>query len=99
MTTADRRNDRPLCVSIGLPVFNGEAYLDRALGSLLAQDFTDFEVIICDNASTDRTANRRRVGREGSRIRSSGTKPTIGASNNRARIRAGAPTLLPLGSP
>ncbi len=43
-------------VSIGLPVFNGERYLARAIDSVLGQDFRDFELIICDNASTDRTA-------------------------------------------
>jgi glycosyltransferase involved in cell wall biosynthesis len=43
-------------VSIGLPVYNGERYLARALASVLDQDFTNFELIICDNASTDRTA-------------------------------------------
>lgn len=42
-------------VSIGLPVFNGERYLPEALSSLLAQDFTDFELVIGDNASTDST--------------------------------------------
>lgn len=42
-------------VSIGLPVYNGEKYLAEALDSLLAQTFADFEVIISDNASTDRT--------------------------------------------
>ncbi len=42
-------------VSVGLPVFNGEAYLAEALDSLLGQSFTDFEVIISDNGSTDRT--------------------------------------------
>ena len=42
-------------VSIGLPVFNGENYLSRALDSLLAQTYTDFEIIISDNGSTDRT--------------------------------------------
>lgn len=45
----------PNLVSVGLPVFNGEAYLAEALDSLLAQSFTDFELIISDNASTDRT--------------------------------------------
>jgi glycosyltransferase involved in cell wall biosynthesis len=44
-------------VGIGLPVFNGEKYLKAALDSLLAQTFTDFELIICDNASTDRTGD------------------------------------------
>lgn len=43
-------------VSIGLPVYNGELYLSLALDSLLAQTFTDFELTISDNASTDRTA-------------------------------------------
>lgn len=43
-------------MSIGLPVYNGGTYLDAALDSLLAQDFADFELIISDNASTDRTA-------------------------------------------
>jgi len=45
----------PPRVSIGLPVFNGENYLAEALDSLLAQTYTDFELIISDNASTDRT--------------------------------------------
>ncbi len=43
------------CVSIGLPVFNGEKYLKAALDSILAQTFIDFELIISDNASTDKT--------------------------------------------
>jgi len=46
---------RPL-VSIGLPVFNGEAYLDEAIRSVLAQSLADLELVISDNASTDRTA-------------------------------------------
>lgn len=46
---------RPL-VSIGLPVFNGEAYLEEAIRSVLAQTLDDLELVISDNASTDRTA-------------------------------------------
>ena len=42
-------------VSIGMPVFNGEHSVGQALDSLLAQTFTDFELIVSDNASTDRT--------------------------------------------
>lgn len=42
-------------VSIGMPVYNGERYIRAALESLLAQSFTDFELIISDNASTDAT--------------------------------------------
>ncbi len=43
-------------VSVGLPVFNGETFLEVAISSVLAQTFGDLELIICDNASTDRTA-------------------------------------------
>ena len=42
-------------VSIGIPVYNGENYLELAINSLLQQSFQDFEIIISDNASTDRT--------------------------------------------
>ena len=42
-------------LSIGLPVYNGEDYLGEALDALLGQTFGDFELIISDNASTDRT--------------------------------------------
>lgn len=42
-------------VSIGMPVYNGAQYIREALDSLLSQTFTDFELIISDNASTDDT--------------------------------------------
>jgi glycosyltransferase involved in cell wall biosynthesis len=42
-------------VSIGMPVYNAEAYLQEALDSLVAQTMDDFEIVISDNASTDAT--------------------------------------------
>ena len=42
-------------LSIGLPVFNGERFLKKAIDSLLTQTFEDFELVISDNASTDKT--------------------------------------------
>jgi glycosyltransferase involved in cell wall biosynthesis len=42
-------------VSIGMPVFNGERFLERTLDSLLGQTYTGFELVISDNGSTDRT--------------------------------------------
>src|SRR5579872_4758271 len=42
-------------VTIGVPVFNGEAFVAETLKSLLNQTFTDFEIVISDNASTDGT--------------------------------------------
>jgi len=42
-------------VSIGLPLYNAEKYLEEGLDSILAQTYTDFELIISDNDSNDRT--------------------------------------------
>lgn len=44
-------------LTIGVPVFNGERYLERAVRSVLDQSFTDLELIISDNASSDHTAD------------------------------------------
>ena len=41
--------------SIGIPVFNGENFLEQTILSVLEQSFTDFELIISDNGSSDRT--------------------------------------------
>lgn len=45
---------RPL-VSIVMPVFNGERFLRASLDSILSQSFTDFELRIADNYSSDAT--------------------------------------------
>lgn len=42
-------------VTVLMSVYNGESYLNEAIDSILAQTFTDFEFLIIDDASTDRT--------------------------------------------
>jgi glycosyltransferase involved in cell wall biosynthesis len=42
-------------VSVLMPVYNAEPYLAQALESVLAQTFTDFEFLIVDDGSTDRS--------------------------------------------
>lgn len=42
-------------ISIGMPVYNGSRFIAEAITSILTQTFEDFELIICDNASTDET--------------------------------------------
>jgi glycosyltransferase involved in cell wall biosynthesis len=42
-------------VTIGVPVWNGARHLEACLESLLAQTYDDLEIVISDNASTDRT--------------------------------------------
>ena len=70
-------------VSVGLPVFNGENYLAEAVESILAQTFTDFELIICDNASTDRTEEiARGFAAADDRVRYHRNESNIGGSRN-----------------
>ncbi len=42
-------------ISVVMPVWNGEKYLREAVDSLLAQTFTDFELLALDDGSTDST--------------------------------------------
>ncbi|MER1999959.1 MAG: glycosyltransferase family A protein, partial [Lysinibacillus sp.] len=44
-------------VSIIVPVFNGEEYIEETIKSILNQNFQDFELIIIDDGSTDNTNN------------------------------------------
>ena len=70
-------------LSIGLPVYNGERYLRQALDALLAQTFTDFELIISDNASSDSTADIcRSYADRDSRIRYVRQGSNVGAAPN-----------------
>ena len=43
-------------ISIVIPVFNEERYIGKCLNSLENQNFKDFEVIVVDDGSTDRSA-------------------------------------------
>jgi glycosyltransferase involved in cell wall biosynthesis len=70
-------------VSIGLAVYNGEQYLEQAVDSLLAQTFTDFELIISDNASTDRTPEIcQKYAAQDPRVRYHRNATNIGGANN-----------------
>jgi len=73
-------------VSDGLPVYNGEKYLPNTLKRLLAQDFEDFELIVSDNASTDRTPDVcRRFADRDPRLRYVRNETNIGLAANHNR--------------
>ena len=74
--------DKPL-VSIGVPVYNGERFLARTLGSLLSQTYAQLEIIISDNASTDGTAAIcREFAARDARVRYVRNPTNIGARSN-----------------
>jgi glycosyltransferase involved in cell wall biosynthesis len=74
-------------VSLGVPVYNGQKYLRRALDSLLNQDFKDFEIIISDNASTDETEDiSRHYAALDGRIRYHRNEANIGSAPNYRRV-------------
>ena len=55
----DEKNKDMTCkpkISVLISVYNGERYIEQALKSIYKQTYRDFEVIIIDDASTDRTA-------------------------------------------
>jgi glycosyltransferase involved in cell wall biosynthesis len=74
------------CVSIGLAVFNGENFIKEAIDSILAQTYQDFELIISDNASTDKTEEIcLDYASRDSRIRYHRNSTNIGGANNENR--------------
>ena len=54
MTQHDKTTATPT-VSIGMPAYNREKFIRKALDSFLEQTFTDFELIISDKVSTNAT--------------------------------------------
>lgn len=74
-------------LSIGLPVFNGDDFLEEAIVSILSQTYSDFELIISDNASTDGTEDLcRAYAVRDSRIKYFRNPKNIGATQNWYRV-------------
>src|SRR3989338_6405961 len=74
-------------VSIGVPVFNGDKGIVRALDSLLGQDYPSLEIIISDNGSTDATAEIcREYARKDSRVKYSRSEKNMGILFNFNRV-------------
>lgn len=70
-------------IVLGLPVFNGEEFLEDCLASILAQTHGDFELVISDNASTDRSAEIcNDYAAKDSRVRLFEQEENVGAANN-----------------
>ncbi len=81
-------SDQP-CVTIAMPVYNGEEYIREALDSVLSQTFDNLEIIISDNASTDKTEDIcREYAENNSHIRYYRNDKNVGAIENFNRLFA-----------
>jgi glycosyltransferase involved in cell wall biosynthesis len=70
-------------VSIGMPIYNESMCIAQAIESILNQEFTDFQLIISDNASTDNTINIcEKYAEKDSRIKIVNNITNIGATEN-----------------
>jgi glycosyltransferase involved in cell wall biosynthesis len=74
-------------VAIGMPVWNGEAFLAEAIESILAQTYGDLELVISDNASTDATAEIcRTYAKQDARVRYIRQERNIGSAPNHNEV-------------
>jgi glycosyltransferase involved in cell wall biosynthesis len=75
-------NQTPL-LSVGMPAYNSEKDIRSSLDAILSQTFSDFELIISDNASTDSTQSIcEEYAAKDKRIRYVRNETNIGASGN-----------------
>ena len=78
-------------ISVGMPVYNGERFVEESIRSVLAQTFGDFELLIADNASTDRSGEIcQDYAARDPRIRYWRNASNVGAAANYNRLYAEA---------
>lgn len=83
---ADTANGLPR-LTIGLVVYNGAAFIEATVLSLLSQTYSDFELVVSDNASTDGTTEIvRRLQRTDSRIRTHVFPSNMGPAANYNKV-------------
>lgn len=79
-------------VSVCIPAYNAASYIRQAVESALAQNYSDFEIVVVDNCSTDETASlvERLSQNSGGRIRYFKNEQNIGLVPNLNRCLAHA---------
>lgn len=79
----EQDKEQPPLISVGVPVHNGENFIEKALDSILGQTYTNFELIICDNVSGDRTPDICKWYRDqDKRVTYHRNEKNIGPTNN-----------------
>jgi hypothetical protein len=83
MKTEEKLSTPAPKVSVGMPAYNSASWIEMAISSILQQTFSDLELIISDNASTDGTYEIcERFARRDSRVRLLRNPVNIGANGN-----------------
>ncbi|MDP1676395.1 MAG: glycosyltransferase [Bacteroidota bacterium] len=79
--------DKKTKVTIGLPTYNSQKYLEYAINSILAQTYKDLILIINDDGSTDKTDEIcRTFAAQDKRIRYSRSERNLGGAINYQRV-------------
>lgn len=80
---ANQGSREPPLVSIGMPIFNAERWLEESVESILSQSVSDLELIISDNASVDRSEEIcRQYASQDRRVAYSRSPINMGANRN-----------------
>ena len=69
-------------ISVLIPLYNAEKFIAQAIESVLNQTYTDFELIIVDNCSTDRSVEIARNYESDKRVKIFENDENIGAVRN-----------------
>ena len=82
-----RTKDKSPLVTIGMPIYNEERFLENSLRSLREQDYENIQILISDNASTDSSGDiGLRAAADDDRIAYSRTNENIGSAANFRRV-------------
>lgn len=81
-----KEQENPL-VTFGIPVYNGEKHIGLSIEAILNQDYENVKVVVCDDGSTDGTAEAcREYCKKDERVEFHGNPDNVGASSNFNRL-------------
>ena len=84
MDDLGQKVESPPIVSVLVTVFNREVYLEETIESILKSSWTDFELILVDDASTDASlAIAKKIARKDERVRVVANEKNLGDYSNR----------------
>lgn len=87
MPAAESQGQHEPLLAVGMPVYNGAQWLQESIDKILSQSFTDFELLISDNASNDETEHIcSRFAGEDQRVRYRRLEHNLGVFRNHNEV-------------